>query len=151
MKINEIISKSDISWKDKIIILEEYYTKNGNLTESNSESDLKQFELLLGNTVEPVIGMKYIVMSLMLVSDRIIQFEGPIVGKCVSVDSKEMKFIDVTNKQTKTFPPPITKRVQSTTATFVFDSSDEYGKVGTLLNLKWDLVLPGVDDSLLDN
>jgi hypothetical protein len=151
MKINEIISESDISWKDKIVFLEEYYTKNGDLTESNSESYLEQFELLLGNTVEPIIGMKYIVMSLMLVNDRVMPFEGPIVGKCVSVDGKEMKFINVSNKQVKVFPPPITKRVQSTTATFVFDSVDEYEIVGIVINNKWDLRLPDIDESLLDN
>lgn len=149
MKINEIISESDISWKDKIVFLEEYYTK-GNLTESNSETDLEQFELLLGHTVEPVIGMKYIVMSLMIVSNRVMPFESPIVGKFISDDGKEMKFINVANKQVKVFPPPITKRVQSTTATFVFDSVNEYGKVGTVLDLKWDLQLPDIEVSLLD-
>jgi hypothetical protein len=150
MKINEIINESDISWKDKIIFLEEYYTKNGNLTESNSESDLEQFELLPGNTVEPIIGMTYIVMSLMLVSDRVIPFESPIVGKFISSDGEEMKFINMANKQVKVFPPSITKRVQSTTVTFVFDSINEYGKVGTLLDLRWDLQLPDIDVSLLD-
>ena len=150
MKINEIINESDISWKDKIIFLEEYYTKNGNLAESNSDSDLEQFELLLDHTTEPVVGMKYIVMSLMLVSDRVIPFELPMVGKFISGNGEEMKFINVSNKQVKVFPPPITKRVQSTTSTFVFDSLNEYGKVGTILDLRWDLQLPNIDVSLLD-
>ena len=154
MKIHEIADDfntchSAISWKDKIIFLEEYYTKAGNLSESNSESYLEQFRLLLNGTVQPEVGMKYIVMSLILVSDRIIIFQLPIVGKFISGDNKEMKFMDVADGGTTVFPPRITKRVQSTTATLVFDSVSEYEKTEMILYLKWDLQLPDIDLSLL--
>lgn len=139
-------SLTNLSTIDKIVFLEEYVTRNGMISESNSESSKKQFHSLLDSTTEPIIGKKYIVLPLMLVSDRIMSFDAPIIGKFMGeTKDNSLKFIDTSTDQDKIFPPKITKRVKSITETFVFDSVNNYDQFGTILTLTWDFQLPELD------
>lgn len=131
----------------KIIFLEEYVTRNGRLIESNTKQDIEYFIELLNSSVKPLIGNKYIVVSLMLVSDRIMMFQPAIIGKFMGVSKDgDFKFTDSSSGESVTFPPKITSRDRSNTGTFIFDSNMEYEKFKTVLNLRWNFKLPDFDN-----
>ena len=140
-------SLSNLSTIDKIVFLEEYVTRNGMLHESNSNHDIEYFTELLDLSVDPLPGKKYIAVSLMLVSDRIMMIQRPIIGKFIGANQhNDMEFIDSDSGDSVTFPPKVTSRVKSVTGTFIFDSFNEYEKFKTIMILKWSFKLPDFDE-----
>jgi hypothetical protein len=153
-KIKDIMTEQDIteslsnlSNMDKIVFLEEYVARNGMLRESNSNHDIEYFTELLDLSVDPLPGKNYIAVSLMLVSDRIMMFQRPIIGKFVGANQQnDLEFIDSDSGDSVTFPPKVTSRVKSITGTFIFDSMTDYEKFKTIMILKWDFKLPDFDE-----
>lgn len=153
MKIVEILTaineSSTLNWLDKIKLVEGYHN-NSNLMESNSENKIKQFNSLLDLSIDPVVNKTYIVTSLMLLNDNLLQFETPIIGKFIGYNNG-FEFIDNQDNK-KTFPPKITKRLKSTTETFIFDSIEKYNKFRMILKLSWDVELPSfIHSELTEN
>lgn len=149
----EGVSESTLSWstlseslsvEDKLTIFEEYHCKN-TLLESNSESSVEYFKSLFELSDDPVPNKKYIVVPLMLVSDRIMQLDSPSVMKYVGSKNEVLIF---THANVEREYPPTTLRHRSLSHTFTFATRGAYDKFRIALRLKFDVELSNVNKSI---
>lgn len=151
--LDQDVAESTLSWstlsdslsvEDKLTIFEEYHCKN-TLLESNSESSVEYFKSLFELSDEPVPNKKYIVVPLMLVSDRIMQLDSPSVMKYVESKNGVLIF---THNNTEREYPSTTLQHRSLSHTFTFASSVAYDKFRIALRLQFDVDLPNVDRNI---
>jgi len=130
----------DLSVDDRMSIIEEYYT-TGNLTESTDEDKKDYFKSLSSMSDTPIPKQKYIVASLALVGNKIMNMGVHANLEFVKETNQVMVFNTPDGK--KSFPS-YTMRDMSIFNTFTFSTADAYNKFRSALSLKFDTLLPNV-------
>ena len=128
----------DISIDDKMSIVEEYCL-TGNLTESIDADKKDYFVSLFGLSDTPVPNHQYIVASLAIVGNKIINMGVYPNSKFLG---KTNHIINV-NGEKKSFPTK-TMRDLSIFNTFTFSIVDAYDKFKVALAMKFDALLPTI-------
>lgn len=158
MKIHEIFENNDlievdesISWTsldsglsvdDKIEIFESYFL-NTNLKESNDEDKLEFFKSLFDMSDDLIKNKKFIAVPLSLINNRIRMLDRPKFVIFLNQTDQEMVFSD--NGKKVKYPSETIRQI-SIFNTFVFSTLDLYNKFKTIINLKFDVNLPDIDN-----
>lgn len=130
----------DISVDDKMSIVEEYCLK-GSLTESLDKDKKDYFVSLFSMSKTPIPKNRYIVVSLALVGNKIMNM-GVYPNSTFLGKSNHIMVFNV-NGEKKSFPTK-TMRDLSVFNTFTFSTVDAYDKFKVALAMKFDTSLPTV-------
>ena len=128
----------DISVEDRMRIVEEYGMK-GRLTESLDEDKKDYFVSLFDMSDTPIRKQPYIVVSLALVGNNIMNMGVHANLKFIGKTNRIMRFDSPDGE--KSFPTK-TMRDLSVFNTFTFLSEDAYDKFRSALAIKFDISLP---------
>ena len=138
-----------LEMSERLDLLEEYFTKNKNLLESNDKTRAKQFINLRRYGVKPVSKQKYVVTLVSLINDKFRMIESPEVVTFVDQQNNEYIVKD-SNNNLKKFPTDYVKEVVIAITLF-FDRTESYNKFRTTVGLTFNAGMPDIDvDSLVN-
>ena len=131
-----------LSVDDKMSIIEGYYT-TGTLKESNSEDSTQYFTALHKFSSALVKNEKYVIAPLILVNDKIMALDKPDYMQFVGYVDDRPVFNQ--NGKEKIYPSNRCKEL-TVYQIFAFPTKKMYDKFRTALSLKFDMVLPEIDN-----
>ena len=131
-----------LSVDDKMSIIEGYYT-TGTLKESNSEDSTQYFTALHKFSSALVKNEKYVIAPLILVNDKIMALDKPDYMQFVGYVDDRPVFNQ--NDKEKIYPSNRCKEL-TVYQIFAFTTKKMYDKFRTALSLKFDMVLPEIDN-----
>jgi hypothetical protein len=138
--------KTEINWSDvtgstekRLDFFEDYLTSEIPLIESNEQSTVDYFLQLPSD--KPETGIKYTILILGMINNKVSQFSNVENGKIVAIKSDHF-IIDLEDGQRVEYPS-LAVRKNMTVKTFFFKTTNSYNKFRVALKMKFDVDLEG--------
>jgi hypothetical protein len=138
-----------LEMSERMELLENYFTSNRNLLESNDKLLAKRFLNLRQYSAKPVVDQKFVVTLISLINDKFRMIESPEVFTFVEENGNEYIVRDSTNNLKK-FPSDYVNEVVIAETLF-FDTTESYNNFRSMIGITFNAHMPDTDvDSLLN-